>query len=231
MFFAHPFSHPHILPKDKWDDNDNLVSPCPLEEQVLRAVISVQHSIRTFSSFYGVCPSEIDDKVYTVLISDMIMTRLEFNNVYTPNIAAISHNLCSICKEMMRYDEYAVQKFAGHYIINGTRGLDDLMEFTIDDCEKFFLFFMDIKSAVNLDWYWIVTEGHARPARPPQEASSSSSSSSSSAGSYTPHSSNSSLICSSSYSLTGLTETLPTNCIQFQRSCGDIDSYISLASA
>jgi hypothetical protein len=64
---------------------------------------------------------------------------------------------------MMEYDEYAVQKFVVHYIINGTRGLEDLMDFTIDDCEKFFLFFMDIKSAVNLDWYWTFTEGHARP--------------------------------------------------------------------
>ena len=150
------FSHPHILPKDKWDDNDNLVSPCPLEEQVLRAVISVQHSIRTFCFTSGVCPGEIDDKVYTILISSMITRRLKKINMYTPNLTIISHYLCSICKEMMEYDEYAVQKFAGYYIINGTRGLDDLVDFTIDDCEQFFLFFMDIKSAVN---HWIVTEG------------------------------------------------------------------------
>lgn len=89
------------------------------------------------------------------------MKRLNLK-MYTSNIAAISYYLCSICKEMMEYDVYAVQKFVGHYATHGTRDLDDLTDFTIDDCEQFFLFFMDIKSAVN---HWIVcpSQGHAKP--------------------------------------------------------------------
>lgn len=145
---------PRILPHDRWDGNDDLVSPCPIEKAVVHALKSVHNSIRAYTTITGMCHHDVNAKIYHNLISGMILTNLYGMKSYEiPDPAYLSQYLCSICKEMMDYDNSTVEKVVDHYITNGTRGFDDLKLGT--DNFQFFLIFMDIKSAVH---HWSTTE-------------------------------------------------------------------------
>jgi len=139
-----------ILPKDSWDPNDNLVPPEKIEMAVVKALATTHDSVTTYTTKTKCGNHNVDDHILTVIISGMISIRLGYMRVEVPDMPGeISDILCSICKEMMDYNQNTVKKLIDHYITHGTDGLENS-----DVHYKFFLLFMDIKSVV---YNWITT--------------------------------------------------------------------------
>lgn len=141
------------LPQDRWDQNDDLVSPCSIEMVVVKALATTHASVTAYTSMTKGSHHDVDNHIVAVIISGMISIRLGFMKVEVPDMPVeISDLLCSICKEMMDYNQNTVKKYIDHYITHGTSGLDDLMKSGesdgSDDTYNFFLLFMDIKSVV-----------------------------------------------------------------------------------
>lgn len=141
-----------IIPQNKWDLNDNLISPCPIETAVLKALATTHDSVTNYTILKKCNYHDVDDDIIAVIISGMISIRLGFMEVKAPDMTdEMSHVLSSICKEMMDYDKSTVGKYIDYYITNGTSGFDNLAPDS-DGHYRFFLFFMDIKSVVH---FWI----------------------------------------------------------------------------
>ena len=141
------------LPQYSWDKNNDLVSPCLIEVAVLEALAITYANVTTYTTMNNCNHHDVDDNIFAVNISGMISIRLGFMKVEIPNMPGeISDILCSICKEMMDYNENTVNMYICHYINHGTSGFHGLMN--SDDTCNFFLFFMDIKSVVNA---WVTT--------------------------------------------------------------------------
>lgn len=135
------------LPEGSWDQNDDLVSPCPLEAAVVKALATTHASVTSLTADVN---CDVADNIFSVIISGMISVLLGVNNIEVPGY--MSATLCSICKEMMKYNNSTVKMFTNHYITHGTSGFDDLISEDSDDSDDtfhFFLLFLDIKSIMS----------------------------------------------------------------------------------
>jgi hypothetical protein len=158
----------HLLPRECWDNKQDLVPPSQIETVVLKALNTAHHSVRAFITMTKCNYDDIPDDIFTTIIREMIVTRLcHMKTNKIPYMTDLTlHILCSICKNMINYNDRTVKKYMDHYIVNGTSGFDNLAPES-DDNYKFFLFFIDIKTTVNV-WmtgYSILTLHHAWPTK------------------------------------------------------------------
>ena len=90
------------LPQDRWDQNDDLVSPCSIEMVVVKALATTHASVTAYTSMTKGSHHDVDNHIVAVIISGMISIRLGFMKVEVPDMPVeISDLLCSICKEIL----------------------------------------------------------------------------------------------------------------------------------
>lgn len=137
----------YVMPDRAWKNNDDLRSPCRLEQSILVSVLMAASMIRDYMKH---CEhdtnSAVDNTVYTRMISLQLRERY-----LLPDMTDLAESLTHVCKQLVGHDASVVKSFFDHYAHNGTTGFDVLGDFLHIDSDttfSFFIYVLDIKSAV-----------------------------------------------------------------------------------